>query len=329
MTNRTAQTLVAPLPLHVRVRAHLAIIRLDHSIKNIFVVPGILIPLSILKVPFTRGLAKNIVIGFIAVTLIACSNYVVNEVLDAPFDRLHPKKKSRPVAQGLVNVTIAYVQWIVMMIAGLALSWTISRPFTFAAAALWIMGCLYNIKPFRTKDVVYLDVLTESINNPLRMVLGWYMVTSELVPPLSLIVCYWMMGCYFMALKRFSEYREIKDPFQAGAYRRSFQRYTERSLLGSALFYASTCMLFLGAFIMRYRIELILAFPFIALMMSTYFNMAFNQDSAAQNPEKLYREPVLMIETVLTVLVIVALLCFNVPLIGRLFSPTVPMNATW
>jgi hypothetical protein len=44
MTNHTAQTLVAPLPLHVRLRAHLAIIRLDHSIKNIFVVPGILIP---------------------------------------------------------------------------------------------------------------------------------------------------------------------------------------------------------------------------------------------------------------------------------------------
>jgi len=63
--------------------------------------------------------------------------------------------------------------------------------------------------------------------------------------------------------------------------------------------------------------------------MSTYFNMAFNQDSAAQNPEKLYREPVFMIETVLTVLVIVALLCFNVPPIGRLFSPTVPMNAAW
>jgi hypothetical protein len=36
-----------------------------------------------------------------------------------------------------------------------------------------------------------------------------------------------------------------------------------------------------------------------------------------------------MIETVLTVLVIVGLLCFNVPLIGRLFSPTVPMNAAW
>ncbi len=329
MTNRTARPSLQSVPFAIRLKAHLAIIRLDHSIKNIFVIPGILIPLSVLKVPFTSGLAKNIVVGFLSVTLIACSNYVVNEVLDAPFDRLHPKKKIRPGAQGLVNVPIAYIQWIVMMIAGIALAWTISRPFTYAAAALWIMGCLYNIKPFRTKDVAYLDVLTESINNPLRMVLGWYMVTSELLPPLSLVVCYWMIGCYFMALKRFSEYREIKDPLRAGAYRRSFQTYTERSLLGSALFYASTCMLFLGAFIMRYRIELILAFPFIALMMSTYFNLAFNPDSAAQNPEKLYREPVLMVETVLTAVIILALLFFDVPIIGRLFSPTLPMGSAW
>ncbi len=63
------------------------------------------------------------------------------------------------------------------------MSLTISLPFTLTAIALWIMGCVYNIPPLRTKDQVYLDVLTESVNNPLRMLLGWYMVTSVLVPP--------------------------------------------------------------------------------------------------------------------------------------------------
>ena len=80
---------------------------------------------------------------------------------------------------------------------------------------------------------------------------------------------------------------------------------------------------------MRYRIELILAFPFIALMMSTYFNLAFNHDSAAQNPEKLYREPLLMAETVLTVSVIVVLLYYDLPIIGHLFSPTLPLGSAW
>src|SRR5580658_9836125 len=167
-----------------RFRAHLQIMRLDHSIKNIFVIPGIVVPLSIVRTPLlSLPLARSILVGFASTTLIACSNYVLNEVLDAPFDRLHPKKQSRPAAQGLVNVPIAYAQWLLMMAAGIALALTISRPFAYAAGALWIMGCLYNIPPIRTKDKVYLDVLSESINNPLRMLLGWYMVTSTLIPP--------------------------------------------------------------------------------------------------------------------------------------------------
>ena len=213
--------------------------------------------------------------AFVSITLVACSNYVLNEVLDAPFDRLHPTKKNRPAALGLVNIPAAYAQWILMMLAGVAIGWTISRPFAVTALALWVMGCVYNIQPLRTKDVPYLDVLTESVNNPLRMLLGWYAVAAWLVPPLSLLMCYWMIGCYFMALKRFSELREIGDGGVAGAYRASFKRYTQESLLVSVVFYASTAMLFFGAFVIRYRIELLLAFPLVALVMAIYFKLAF------------------------------------------------------
>jgi decaprenyl-phosphate phosphoribosyltransferase len=311
--------------LAVRLKAHLQIMRLDHSIKNIFVIPGIVVPLSILRTPLLSWtLDWHIGVGFVATTLIACSNYVLNEVLDAPFDRLHPKKQNRPTVQGLVNVPVAYAQWILMMVAGMALALTISRPFAWAAGALWIMGCVYNIPPIRTKDKVYLDVLSESVNNPLRMLLGWYMVTVVLIPPVSLLICYWMGGCYLMALKRFSEYREIGDPQIAGAYRRSFRGYTEVSLLTSVTFYASAGMLFFGAFIMRYRIELILVFPLVALLMATYFELAFRPNSATQNPEKLYREPLLMNEAALLSASVIALLYINIPILGRIFAPTLP-----
>ena len=41
------------------------------------------------------------------------------------------------------------------------------------------------------------------------------------------------------------------------------------------VFYASTAMLFFGAFIIRYRIELILGFPLVAFTMAIYFKLAF------------------------------------------------------
>ena len=315
------------IPFGERIRAHIAIARLDHSIKNLFVLPGVIVPLSIYPALFNLRLVGTLALAFVSITLVACSNYVINEVLDAPFDRLHPIKRNRPAARGVVHIGAAYAQWIVMMLAGVAIGLTISRMFALMALILWIMGCIYNFPPIRTKDVPYLDVLTESINNPLRMLLGWYAVTSVLVPPVSLLIAYWMIGCYFMALKRFSELSELQkcgDSALAGAYRASFKRYTPESLLVSVLFYASTAMLFLGAFIIRYRIELILGFPFVAFTMAIYLKLSFKPDSAVQNPEKLYREPLLMASFASTVLVMGLLLFIRMPRLEQFFTPTLP-----
>jgi decaprenyl-phosphate phosphoribosyltransferase len=198
--------------------------------------------------------------------------------------------------------------------------------FALVAVALWVMGCFYNFPPVRTKDVPYLDVLTESVNNPLRMLLGWYAVTSVLVPPVSLLLCYWMIGCYFMGLKRFSELSEIGDRSVAGAYRASFKYYTPESLLVSVVFYASAAMLFFGAFAVRYRLELILAFPLVALTMAIYFKLSFKKDSSVQNPEKLYREPMLMGSFAATALVIGILLFVHMPRLEQFFMPTLPVT---
>jgi 4-hydroxybenzoate polyprenyltransferase len=315
------------IPFGERVRAHLAIARLDHSIKNLFVLPGVIVPFSIDPGLFNVRLIGTLVVALAAITLVACSNYVVNEVLDAPFDRLHPIKKNRPAARGVVHTGAAYAQWLLMMAAGVGIGLSISKKFALTCLVLWLMGCLYNFPPVRTKDVPYLDVLTESINNPLRMLLGWYAVTSVLVPPVSLLIAYWMIGCYFMALKRFSELSELHktgDRLLAGSYRASFKHYTPESLLVSVVFYASTAMLFLGAFIMRYRMELILSFPLIALTMAIYLRLSFQAESAVQNPEKLYKEPLLMASFAATVLVMGILLFVRLPRLEFFFMPTRP-----
>jgi 4-hydroxybenzoate polyprenyltransferase len=314
------------LSVRDRIRAHVAIMRLDHSIKNLFVLPGMVVPLSVLPGHFDRRFIFRLALAMLSVTLVACSNYVVNEVLDAPFDRLHPVKRSRPAAVGQVIIPIAYVQWVLLMAAGVGLGLLISPRFALTAAALWFMGCVYNIQPLRTKDVPYLDVLTESVNNPLRMLLGWYAVTSVLIPPVSLLVSYWMIGCYFMALKRYSELSEIRNRHVAGAYRASFKYYTPESLLVSVLFYASAAMLFLGAFVIRYRMELILGFPLVALTMAVYCKLSFKSGSAVQNPEKLYREPALMASLAATVVVLGVLLFVRIPLLEHLFMPTLPQS---
>jgi 4-hydroxybenzoate polyprenyltransferase len=228
----------------------------------------------------------------------------------------------RPVPSGLVNIPLAYGQWILLMVVGLGLGFAVNAPFGLTMVALWVMGCIYNIPPIRSKDLPYVDVLSESINNPLRMLAGWYMTGSTAFAPTSLLLSYWMVGCYFMAIKRFAEYREIGDPLAAATYRKSFAYYSSERLLVSIVFYASTAMLFLGAFIMRYRLELILSFPLIAVVMAMYLSLAFKPDSAVINPEKLYREPRLMAAVVACCISMLVLLFLDIPALDTIFRPT-------
>jgi 4-hydroxybenzoate polyprenyltransferase len=263
-------------------------------------------------------------LGLLAVCLISSSNYVLNEILDAPSDRIHPTKSARPLAAGHVGVRWAYAEWLLLMAAGAGLSLLFSRLFTVVLLALWAMGCIYNVRPIRSKDVPYLDVLSEAVNNPLRMLAGWYLTGNTLIPPASLLLSYWMAGCYFMGIKRFAEFRDIGDHARSARYRKSFAHYNEQRLLVSVMFYAAHAMLFFGAFIMRYRVELILSFPLVALVMAIYLSLAFRRDSAVQRPEALYREPALMAAVVICAAAMCALLFVDLPVLHTIFSPTIP-----
>ena len=188
-----------------QMRGHLAICRFDHWVKNLFVVPGAIAALVLCGTPLNSGVFLKLILALLATGLIASSNYVLNEVLDAPFDRAHPIKHKRPVPSGLVHIPLAYAQWILLCAAGLALGYFLSFTLLLTLLALWCMGCVYNIPPVRSKDIPFVDVLTEAINNPIRLLIGWFAITQYTVPPVSLVVSYWMIGCYFMALKRYSE----------------------------------------------------------------------------------------------------------------------------
>ena len=304
-------------------RGHLEICRFDHWIKNIFILPGLLIAYSVYPQAIDLHFLINVFIGFLSAGLVASSNYVINEVLDAPFDALHPTKCQRPTPAGRVHVKWAYVQWIVLMLIGLALASLVSQALVIVLLWLWVMGCIYNIPPVRAKDIPYIDVLVESINNPIRLLIGWYIVSPPFQMPASLMISYWMIGAYLMAIKRFAEMRDISRNISARQYRKSFAYYTEQNLLVSIMFYASASMLFFGAFVMRYRLELILSFPLIAFIMALYLNLAFKEDGGAQAPEKLWKETPLMIASFLCLILMVFLMNVSLPSFTSLFHHSI------
>ncbi|NCD34423.1 MAG: prenyltransferase [Spartobacteria bacterium] len=305
------------------IRAYIDIARPDHWFKNIFMIPGIL--LCIFFHPESRHHIQyfSILLGFIGACLVASSNYVINEILDAPRDRHHPVKKNRPIPSGQVNISMAYVEWLGLGLAGLLCGFIISHAMGYTLLALWIAGLAYNVPPVRTKDKPYLDVLSESINNPLRLLLGWYCTGLGFAPPLSALLAYWMFGGFLMAIKRFAEYRTIGNKGVAQADRESFSFYNEERLLVSVFFYAAFFALLSGYFISRYKVELILASPAIVFTMALYFHLGFKKNSAVQFPEKLYKERNLMLSVLVTFVLCAVLLYIQLPSFESFIVPSI------
>ena len=299
---------------------YIRIARPDHWFKNIFMVPGIVLALILAPVEVSQ-IWVAVLIGIASTCLVASANYTINEYLDAEFDRHHPTKKSRPGASGRLRADVVVIQYIVLSVLGLAMAYSVSLPFLYASIALLVMGILYNVKPFRTKDRTYLDVLSESINNPLRLLLGWFTVASVSFPPSSILISYWMGGAFLMAIKRFSEYRNIGDPAIAGTYRRSFKFYTEESLLISAFFYALTSVFFLGIFLIKYRIEFLLTFPMFALLFAWYLSLGLRENSPTQTPENLYKERGFVFYVFVLAIVVLILFFVDIPMLNVLLNP--------
>ncbi|HAG68733.1 MAG TPA: prenyltransferase [Lachnospiraceae bacterium] len=300
---------------------YIKIARPDHWVKNAFIIPGVAIAMLLTDNGLSGGLLIRFILGFFATCFIASANYVINEWLDAEFDRFHPTKKYRPVVSENMKFSLVMLEYAVCIIVGVSLSLCINRYFLYMELWLLVMGVLYNVKPIRTKDLPYVDVLSESINNMIRLLLGWFIVTTRLIPPSSVLIGYWLGGAFLMATKRFAEYRMIGDPSQAGLYRKSFRYYTEQSLLISAFFYAMCSTFCIGIFMLKYRIEYLVAVPFIIGLFCFYLYIAYKPDSAAQKPEKLYREKPLIIYLAFLVVLLVVLTFVDIPALSIWSDP--------
>jgi 4-hydroxybenzoate polyprenyltransferase len=241
--------------------------------------------------------------AFLLTWAISTANYIINEIADAPFDIHHPSKRHRPLVKGEIKKAPFLMYGIILSLASLVLAFCyFPLPFFLSLLVLLFAGFLYNIKPFRTKDVPFLDSISESANNPIRFLIGWFAFSSpHLFPPLSALLSWWVFGNFLMISKRLSEFRLLKD--RAENYRSSLSKYTTKSLtFGIAL---SALFFFAGyfAFAFTYKLE---SFIYLSPLVFFYFFLIFwktlREKEAMEEPERLLRHSKFTIYTFLLVL---------------------------
>lgn len=134
-------------------------------------------------------------------SLIASACYIVNDIRDAPQDRLHPDKRNRPVAAGAVAPGTA-MGWAVMLLAvglGGASLWY-SPIFIGVIAGYAALQIVYTI---RLKRLPFFDVIFIALGFVLRAIAGAAAVAVKISP--WLLLCTFLLALFLALCKRRNE----------------------------------------------------------------------------------------------------------------------------
>ena len=164
--------------------------------KNLFVFAGLLFAQKL----FTP-LAARAVAAFALFCALSGAMYVLNDVADREKDRLHPRKRERPVASGRLSVPTAVAAALVLLALALGASLAISWPFAAVAAAYAILLTSYSVW---LKHVVLVDVLVVAIGFVLRAVGGAVAIDVEISG--WLLICTILLALFLALGKRRHEY---------------------------------------------------------------------------------------------------------------------------
>ena len=239
----------------------------------------------------TLSLALRISLAFFLTWMVSTANYIINEITDAPVAAFSSQKKHRPLFQNEIRIKVLFIGWVLLAVAALFLAHVFySQAFVFSLGALLLAGFLYNIPPVRIKDVPYLDSTLESANNPIRFLIGWYVLAAQF-PPLSLLLAWWAFGNFLMVGKRVAE-KKFLIAAESSAYRLSLNRYSVRGLV---VFMAFNGLLFLVMFILFAIVLSLKTFlytlPFIMFYLIFFMVKSIHCRDAAEEPEKLLKNP--------------------------------------
>src|SRR5687768_15287567 len=135
----------------LRVAGVLRTVRPHQWVKNVFV----LAPIVFAKEMFSPFVLSRAASAFAVFCLLAGAVYAMNDIADRDADRVHPVKRNRPIASGLVPLSWAYALSAVLVLVALGWSVSIGVGFAVVAAVYFAQNVLYS---FKLKHVAYLDV---------------------------------------------------------------------------------------------------------------------------------------------------------------------------
>ncbi|NLB64918.1 MAG: decaprenyl-phosphate phosphoribosyltransferase [Lentisphaerae bacterium] len=163
----------------------------------------------------------KVCLAALAFSLVSSAVYIMNDLRDAPQDRLHPVKKNRPIASGAVSAGPAVGVGVIALALGLGGGWRLSTGLAAVLGAYFALQVAYT---FVLKRIALVDVIVIAVGFVLRAVAGAVVIAVPISP--WLLVCAMLLALFLGLCKR----RHEKVNMAGEDTRRALGAYDERLL---------------------------------------------------------------------------------------------------
>lgn len=309
---------MVPLLLHASLRE----IRPRQWIKNLSLYAALVFSGFFFK----QGYFWEVTFAFLLFCMLSSAVYIVNDIVDAPQDRLHPFKKKRPIASGALPVHIAIAIAttffvVVFVLAGSASLFFLSLCIAYALLHVWYT--------FRLKHVPILDVMTIAAGFIIRVYAGAVIVNLHMSVWFLLTV---ISASLFLAVAKRQSERTLLQGLNKDlkAHRETLSHYTQRLLdIYTGMFANTTWLTYAlytfqrdefqpeGRFVKYFAMLprtftsqkwLMVTVPIVIFIVMRYLQLAYEQNEGESPERVILRDKPLLISGSLLVLLVMLLL---------------------
>ena len=176
-------------------------LRVHHWLKNILV----FLPLFLAH-QFNFNSISDASFAFLSFCAVASLIYIINDIKDVKFDKLHATKSLRPIASGKISQLSLIFLIIILVCVAMALSLNLNIAF---AQILFTYFCLALIYTYFLKKIIYLDLVILTFFYVIRIFAGG--IAIDAVVTTWLITFSFFLFLSLAIIKRITEIQKYAD----------------------------------------------------------------------------------------------------------------------
>ena len=272
-------------------------------VKNLFVFGGLVFSQRLFTASVWPALG-----AFAIFCALSGAIYLFNDVADRDKDRLHPRKRERPIASGLLSVPVALASAGVLILGGLGAAVALSPRFAIVGLAYVGLLSLYSVV---LKHVVIVDVLTVAIGFVLRAVGGALAIGVDISG--WLLICTILIALFLALGKRRHEYltldgdaarhRPILAEYSAGLLDQMIAVVTASTVTAYALYTMSP------ETVAKFHTHLLPAtLPFVLYGIFRYLYLLYRKQLGGNPSELFLNDRALMLNTALWIVAVLVII---------------------